>query len=349
MRGSSAVAVLAMTLAVAGCGGGEGGLGPDVGATPLTLSLQNLATLGAAQGSYEAWVVDQQGTTHSLGRFAHDGGQSRTLSLTSPVSNPVEILVSWEPPGDEDTELAGHPFIGGKVGGVVTELNYLGYLTTGLPFLESPGTHVLFTPSDNSELGYPSNEDGGIWLFELGGDTIDAGFWLDFRNADLGWIYEGWMVFDYGLPSQVWLSYGKFNSDLDKKARTRDDSGLGPFSGQLNYLEALPHEIVMPGDDWIANPHGYPVPGNLPLPLDLNGCPSMNCPETLWHGPSRFTHVITMEPDSDVGEEPWLAEPFFIEVYKNPVGEGDPAVKRVLELQEDGLPRGVATLGGGPS
>lgn len=330
--------VLALSLAC----GGDSALAPDAGESVLALSLTNLAPLSS--GHYEAWIVDQAGTARSAGRFSVPSRATTEVALTSPVSNPREIYVTWEPADDVDPGPSGHAFIGASVSGSTTELTYISYLTPGLPFVEAPGTHVLFTPSDNLETGYPSNEDAGIWLFELGEETVDAGFWLDFMPADVGWIYEGWMVFDYETAGAVWFSYGKFQSDSDKKANTRDDTGLGPFSGQLNYREALPEEIVMPGDDWINNPHGVPVPGDLPLPLDLNGCPSLNCPVELWHGPSRFTHVITMEPDSDVGEDPWLAEPFFVEVYRNAVGEGHPAVKRILEYQGDGLPRGTATL-----
>ena len=111
----------------------------------------------------------------------------------------------------------------------------------------------------------------------------------------------------------------------------------------------------MPGDDWIGNPHGYPVPGDLPLPLDLNGCVDfvddqgntlLECRD-IYEGPSRFTHVITIEPIRDLDEDPWLAQPFFLELYMNPVGEGHPAVKRVLEFQPQNLPVGTATLSTG--
>lgn len=354
-RGAAGWGALLLWTAVA-CG--DEGLGPDAGATALTAEFVNLAPLDpATEGRYEAWVVDEAGAVRSLGTFTTTSRSRQALSFTSPVSNPSEFYVTVEPPEDADPDPADGQIVGGWFEGRrVAELSYISRLTPGVPFIEKPGTHVLFTPSDNSAVGYPSNEDAGIWLFEFGNDPEDDGaFWLDFAPADRGWIYEGWMVFDYGLPTEVWFSYGKFNADSDQKASSRDDSGLGPFSGRLNYKEDMPEEIVMPGDDWVANPHGYPVPGGLPLPLDLNGCTDvldddgtvlLPCPE-IWRGPSRFTHVITLEPIRDLGEDHWLARPFFLEIYRNAVGEGSPVVKRTLEFQPQNLPSGTVTLGGG--
>jgi hypothetical protein len=345
-------------LLLASCGGDDG-LGPDRGSSTLVLELTNFAALNATlDGAYQAWVVDQSDQVRSAGRFALAGGASQSVTLSSPVSNPKEVYVTVEPPGDADDQVTGPPIIGAKVTGATTELSYVSYLTPGVPFIETPGSHVLFTPSDNDALGYPSNEDSGIWLFEFHGDSADATFWLDMAPPDRGWLYEGWMVLDYGQPGAVWFSYGKFEADSDQKAAFRDDTGPGPYSGQLNYKDALPEEVVMPGDDWVSNPLGIPLPGGLPesiLPLDLNGCKDLldqqgqvllACRD-FWRGPSRFTHVITMEPEFNQGEDVWTARPFFVEVYKNEVGEGSPEVRRVLVYQGESLPRGVARIQAG--
>jgi hypothetical protein len=327
----------------------------------LTLEVSKLEPVDpATEGRYEAWVVDQSGVPRSAGRIISTTSGAQTLTLTSPVSNPSEVYITLEGPDDEDGSPDQAQILGGRFQGAQAELSYMSRLTPGVPFVEAPGTHVLFTPSDNNEVGYPSNEDSGMWLFSFGDEPDDDGaFWLDFTPADFGWIYEGWLVLDYGMATEVWFSYGKFQADSDKKASSKDDTGVGPFSGQLDYVNALPEEIVMPGDDWVSNPHGYPLPGGLPesiLPLDLNGCRDvldgdgnvlLACRD-FWRGPSRFTHVITMEPIRDLGEEPWLAEPFYLEVYSNPIGEGDPATKRTLVYHPENLPVGTAriTVGG---
>lgn len=227
------------------------------------------------------------------------------------------------------------------------ELGVNRYVTAGIPLEEQPGTHALFTPSDNAELGYPSYEDAGIWLFNLGGDTLDGSFYLTFTPLTSGWVYEGWAVRDYGTPEAVWVSYGKFSPNNFRKQDTRDDTGLGPFSGQPDYERAMPEEIDMPGDDWVSNPNGYPVPGGLELPFDLNGCsaePAACTAAGQEPGPSRWTHVITIEPKADEDEEAWLARPFLLQPYRNAFGEGAPAEPRVIEFHAELLPHGAAML-----
>lgn len=329
---------------------GEEPAGPPVQqATPLTLELSNLATLDpATEGSYEVWLTDSDGIDHSAGRFVASGTGTDRVSLTSPITNPVTIRVTLEPPGDNDQTRAPQSIISGPMSGSTATLDYISSLTAGLPFVEEPGTHKLFTPSDNGAGGYPSNEDAGVWLFQAApGETGSAAFWLDFMPLRPEWTYEGWVVLDYGQPTEVWFSYGKFDIDVDKQAKFEDDTGFGPFSGRLDYVSDPFDEIAMPGDDWVGNALGLPLPGGLSdtlLPLDLNGCAEATC-RPFWRGPSRFTHVITVEPITDRGEDPWLAEPFFVAPYRNPIGEGDPNVNRVLEYKPDELPSGVATIG----
>ena len=94
---------------------------------------------------------------------------------------------------------------------------------------------MLFTPSDNAALFEGSNEDAGVWLFNIFPDSGGANyenrhFFLDFTPLTRGWIYEGWMVYEYGTANEAWFSYGKFETDEFKDARFRDSSGLGPFS-----------------------------------------------------------------------------------------------------------------------
>ncbi|MGI9627580.1 MAG: hypothetical protein ACR2QM_12140, partial [Longimicrobiales bacterium] len=95
-------------------------------------------------------------------------------------------------------------------------------------------------------------------------------------------------------------------------------------------------------------PNGYPVPGDLPLPLDLNGCNPDVIPDCApeYLGPSRFTHVITIEPYEDrEADNAWEATPFFIRPYRNDVGQGSAAEPRVIEFFPDEMPGGSATIG----
>ncbi len=336
-----------MAVSVATCAG-EDATRPSVDAE-LVLELRGLRTLDPTlDGTYEGWVVTSAGQAISAGRFAlpADG----RVALKNPTDAPESFLLTIEPPGDADNAPSDLKLLGGRFTGGSADLEVTGFLTSGVPLETSPGTHVLFTPSDNAELGYPSHEDAGIWLFNILGDTTDASFYLTFTPLSRGWIYEGWLVRDYGTANAVWLSYGKFEPDIVKKVRERDDTGLGPFSGQTRYREAMWEEIVFPGDDWLGNPHGYPVPGNLTLPVDLNGCfrPPSEC-EAAGHeyGPSRWTHVITIEPKSDLGEDPWRARPSVARPYRNPIGEGAPAEPRTIRFYPDELPGGTVRVASG--
>lgn len=343
----------------AGCG--DHGAGPPVlDPVELTLVLENLPPVDPEEeGRYEAWVVDTDGNTYSAGQFTSPAGQGPAdISLESPVTNPVEVYVTLQPPGHAEEGPSEQRLIGGSFGGTGADLDHVSYLTPGVPLVEAPGTHALFTPSDNAELGYPSHEDAGIWLFnvrpETGvADSLNPDFFLKFTPLPAGWTYEGWVVRDFGSEEAVWLSYGKFEVDalpgpFHQRARFRDDVGLGPFSGRIDYVSAMEEEITMPGADWVANPLDLPVPGGLRLPLDLNGCVASEeqCRNASQEPePSRYTHVITIEPTRDRGEPPWLARPFFLRPYRNAIGEDGAGSPRVIEFFPDELPHGRAELG----
>lgn len=315
----------------------------------LTLSLEDFAALDAAQdGAYEAWLTAADGSTHSAGRFTVSGTGSDQIVLTTQLRAPTAVALTLEPPGPDDGQPAPQRILGGDFQAGIATLDYISHLTAGLPFVEAPGSHKLFTPSDNAATGYPSNEDAGMWLFQAApGASGSAAFWLDFMPLRPEWTYEGWVVLDYGSPDEIWFSYGKFEIDIDKQAKFEDDTGFGPFSGLLDYREDPADLIAMPGDDWVANASGAPLPGGLPdsvLPFDLNGCAESSCRD-FWRGPSRFTHVITVEPVTDLGEEPWLARPFFVAPYRNAIGEGSPNTDRLIEYFPDELPSGTVTIG----
>ncbi len=332
--------LLALTVLLLACG--ESGVGPPViGDVNVRLELAGLRALDpSTEGTYEAWAIGSDGTIHSAGRFVPPA--NGPTPVVSPIENPAYLMVTVEPPGDADDVPSPHKLLGGPFTGDVAVLGIDRYVTGGIPLEPNPGTHVLFTPSDNAELAYPSNEDAGLWLFNIHGDTVSGSFFLTFTPLTVGWAYEGWVVRDYGTTDAIWVSYGKFTPDIFKKQKGRDDTGVGPYSGQLDYRHWNPLEIVMPGDDWVANAYGYPLPGTLTdddLPLDLNGDASQGIP-------SRWTHVITIEPwgPNLQPEMPWTAKPFLLQPYRNAIGQGLVDEPRTIEYHPEFIPMGTATI-----
>ncbi len=334
-RAVRAALVCLAGVGAAGCGD-TAGPAPDA-TVALDITIENLAPLNATtEGRYHAWVIDAERTPHSAGAFTVSGPGAQTISLTSPIGAPAEIMITIEPPNDTDAK-PGLRLIGGRVSAGAAELETNRFLTPGVPLEPNPGQHYLFTPSDNFELGYPSYEDAGIWVMNFFEKEEDGTFFVTFTPLTPGWTYEGWVVRDWGTPGEIWVSYGKFNPDNRRKANSRDNTGLGPYSGQLQYASAMQNEVYFPGDDWLANPHGFPIPGNLELPFDLNGDRARGIP-------SRWTHVITIEPASDMNEAAWLARPFFLRPYRNAIGEGAADEGRDILFFPEALPSGSARL-----
>lgn len=334
---ATAITLLALLSACDGDGGGEP-LGP-VG-SEVELSLSGLAELDPTrEGVYQAWMVDGSGTAHSAGRFQSAAAPVR---VTTPIADAAEIWITVEPPGDTDAVPSPHLLLRGRVsGGGSAELGVEGALTAAdLPLREKPGQYTVFTPSDNFEHGYPSNEHAGIWL--LNSTVVSQGLdqWVRLTPLKPGWVYEGWAVRDHGLPGAVWMSYGKFTPTNDGTVSRRDHNGWGPFSGVEDYRTAGAEDY--PGDDWVANPFGFPVPGDLPLPIDLR--------ERNAAGEFRWWHVITIEPARDLEadgiseERPFAVRPYrdrFLMVFPDnrDIGRGRP-----ITFQPDGVPGGSARV-----
>lgn len=305
--------------------------GPDV-----EVSLSGLALLDpATEGVYELWIVGADGAVHSAGRMPVP--EVEPFTVRSPAAEPTYLMLTVEPPGDADATPSLMPLLGGRFldGGEAT-LDVTGYLTpVGIPLEPRPGVHVLGLAGG----GEPA--DAGLWLVDSRLDSTQVGFFQTFAPLTRGWSYEGWIVRDAGTPDEVWLSYGQFLPNNLRKARQRDDTGIGPFSGRADYEQALISEINYPGDDWLGNRHGLPLPEGLSLPLDLNGDGEAGTP-------SRWTHVVTIEPrwepDGIRTEDPWEARPFFLRPYRNAVGEASAAEPRTIHFFQDALPRGSARV-----
>lgn len=333
-RGAPAGLLVLLALACSG-GGGEGGTGVPPSASELALSFENLRPLDpATEGSYEAWVGVPGGPLRSAGTFTLAAAGQATLPL--PVSGPAVVEITVEPPGDADPGPSPQRLLRGTVSGGRAELRVEGAVTQGaLPLRQEPGQFTMFTPSNNFRDGYPSFEESGIWLFNMAPrDTPQQDMWVRLTQLQAGWTYEGWMVRDYGTPQAVWLSYGKFLPDATGAVNTRDDTGWGPFSGVEDFRTAGEEEF--PGDDWIANPLGFPVPGGLALPLDLR--------EKGTGGAFRWTHVISIEPAGDRGEPVTAERPFVLLPYRDLFAANAPGDALRITLRGDGVPRGTATL-----
>lgn len=348
-RGTLAAAIIAIaTFAAAACGEG-GSTGPDGSPVPIRLTLENVPAADAPTMDgyrYAAWVVEGDGTIRPAGVF--DPGSSGTATVESPVSSPEHVMVTVELAGESPPERpAQEKLVGGRFDGDSAVLTIDRYLTAGVPLVEDPGTHALFTPSDNRELGYPSNEDSGLWMFNVEGDTANSDFYVRFSNLSRGWTYEGWIVRDHGSEDECWLSYGKFQPDSRGKAAGHDDLAFGPYSGRLQYMQDPGEIIDTPGGDFVGNPHGYPAPCGMDLPIDLNGDKNSGVE-------SRWTHVITIEPaqheEDETGsspddiENPLEREPFFVRPYRNPIGQGYADEPRDIQFYPNSLPRGAAVI-----
>jgi hypothetical protein len=331
--GPTLVAAVALAVA-AGCG--EESSGPASPLPDIELTFAGLAPLNpVSEGTYEVWVLGADGTLQSAGGF---GSLDETgVTLRSPVAQPTQIVVTVEPPGADDGLPSLSRLLGGKVeanGRAV--LSVTGYVTlVGMVLEPAPGVHVLGTA------GRRGPADAGLWLVDARVDSTHPSYFQTFTPLTKGWAYEGWIVRDWGGPAEIWISYGQFLPNNLRKARFRDDSGIGPFSGFTDYERALSTEIHYPGDDWLANPAGHPVPGGLSLPLDLNGNAATG-------ERSRWTHVITIEPRHEADgirlEQPWEAKPFFLRLYRNVIGEDASAVPRSIAFVPQAVPSGAARI-----
>ena len=322
-----------LALAAVGCGGDDPTGTVAVGAT-FAVSLTGLSPLDVATGGrYEAWVVDRGGMSHSLGVV--DPRSGAALTFSNPVGDPATFVITYEPRGDTDPAPSSHWLLAGSIGGGRAVLSVAGAITSSdLPLRERPGQFTMFSPSDNFRNGYPSHEESGIWLFNMAPrETPQGDMWVRLTQLQQGWVYEGWMVRDIDTPNAVWLSYGKFVPDASGTINTRDDTGWGEFSGVTDFLKG---EEEFPGDDWIANPLGYQVPGGLTLPLNLR--------EKSLTGSGRWTHLITIEPSSDRGEPVTTPVPFTVRPYRDPFGDGAPGTPRTITFRADGVPRGEVTI-----
>jgi hypothetical protein len=328
MRFAFSLVFACTQLLACGDGGGSEPIGPA--GTVLQLSLHAVSRLDPADGAYRVWLKDASGVAHDAGAIDVGGSSPQ---FTSPVPDAVAVEITVEPPQQRATGAARQLFLRGAFRNRVAELSVVGALTRSTLLLrERPGQFTMFTPSNNHVGGYPSEEESGIWLFNMAPrETEQNDMWVRLTPLATGWTYEGWMVRDIGTPAAIWLSYGKFLPDASGAVNRRDDTGWGPFSGVVDFLTAGEEEF--PGDDWISNPLAYSWPAGLSLPLDLR--------EQRADGSLRWTHVITIEPAADRGEPIGSERPFPLMLYHDSFGDAGPGMPRTITFDATRVPAGT--------
>ena len=312
----------AVALAAVGpsaCGDGAG-TGPSL-ADGAVLELHNVAVPDpATEGQLEVWLFED-GIPRSAGRLS-TGGERVEVTLAGVAGHPDSVLITLEPPGDVDASPSRYRLLRGVIQGARAELTVRQAVTNFHPLEATPGGHSLYTTSNNAWAGYPSLEDGGMWLFNMFPATNPTGErWVQLSQLKPEWVYEGWIVYRAGTAEEVWISYGKFRPDERGFLTSRDNTGSGPFSGDPDFRNAGVEEV--PGDEWTTESPGHALPGGLQLPLDLNEVDGTGT--AVWH------HRITIEPAFDESEPLGSEVPFFVRPYGNPIGEGDAHVPRFIE------------------
>jgi hypothetical protein len=295
----------------------------------MEIAFHDLRPLAAADGSLEVWLVSGADTV-SVGRVSFPGGQigpgEVVHRFSLPFAEPEGVFVTVEPPMDSNPGPSAFVMLEGPFAKGAAELAIMGVVTDGRLLETDPGAHSLFTTSNNvnneGRLEYPSLEDAGLWLFTLTPTRNKHGTReVKVTPVRAEWTYEGWAVFHYGRPDEVWVSYGKFRPDL-------------PYSGDEDYLNAGVEDV--PGEEWttddVATQIGVSLPAGVRVPFDLDA----EDPVTL---EAEWTHVITIEPAFDEGEPMFQGNPFIIQPYRNPIGVGGEGCREIQPHACPGDPR----------
>lgn len=319
MRVRTTIAFIACAAHLA-CGD-DGPASPAID-SPLVLELTELPALDPArEGRYALWLEGAGGDAVLAGEPQPAGAGTLALRFRSPVDRPSRALLTIEPPGDDDGQPSRYVVLHGDFHGSGAELGIEGAITDGRPLNPEPGGHSLFTSSNNPRDGYPSLEDAGLWLFNIAPST-NPHRTREVKLTPLrpSWMYEGWIVRDIDSPAAIWIAYGKYRPDEFGLLSSRDHSGSGPFSGDVDYVNGGIEDV--PGDEWTTNLFDLELPGGLTVPLDLDEVRPDGTP--VWH------HVITAEPAFEE-LEPLLSERPLLPLYRNSIGAGGPGEPRFIQ------------------
>ena len=244
----AAISMLAAALATA-CGSDPT---PTPTPTPPTAVVVDLSGIEPLTGGYhfENWAI-VGGTPVAAGKFNVDG-EGNVVDLQGArvpggrfdagvdLSSTSAIVITIEPPGDNDAIPASTHYLAGGVSGASARLSVGHAAALGDDFSSASGSYILATPTNGDD----TNENSGIWFLDPTGGP-SAG--LELPTLPEGWVYEGWVVTG-GQP----VTTGRFTqpSGVDQAA---------PFSGP----QAGP---PFPGEDFLMN-----APSGLTFPTDISG------------------------------------------------------------------------------
>lgn len=196
---------------------------------------------------YEGWLIVDD-TPISTGVFNvvdgapvdADGETVGHFPVDDTASTATTVVITIEPPGDEDPAPADTHFLAGDLVDGGAELTIDHPAALGTDFAEASGEFVLATPTDGDRT---NNEFSGVWFLTFPGPVPG----LSLPNLPAGWTYEGWTVIE-GIP----VTTGTFLA-VDQS----DDAA--PFSGTVRTPS-------FPGEDYLVD-----APDGLSFPTDLSG------------------------------------------------------------------------------
>lgn len=323
MRSFRSGSLLASLVAVAACDAGPRVVTPG---TAMQLTLHGMRALDAsAEGHLMLWGIDAAGAVvFSMPVSLPQDVGSHVVSFDFPAGA-TRFQLTVEPPADADPAPSRSVMLAGDMQGDLAHLRIEGAVTEGGPLERDPGHHSLFTSSNNVELGYPSFENAGLWLFSISARVNQHGTReVKLTPLSRGWVYEGWIVRQPGTARETWVPYGKFTPDERGLLTSRDNTGSEVFSGDADFRNGGVEDV--PGGEWtttrVAADLGLAMPGGLALPLALDSVDATGA--AIWY------HVITIEPVADESEAMLSDRPFLLRPYRNAIGAGGPGEPRAI-------------------
>jgi hypothetical protein len=235
------------------------------GSVPIVqLQLAGLPELGDAS-VYEGWAIIN-GAPVSTGRFTvdadgtqfdHDGNEVGHFAVDATAAS--AFVLTLEPTVDDDPAPSDIHLLGGDVIDGTARLSIDHPTAIGTSFDAAAGSVEVVVPTA------PDNgiDTAGIWFFKDGAGS------LTLPELPVGWVYEGWAVFD-GIP----VSTGRFTDpNMADDFNGFSGDGSGPAT---------------PGEDFIRN-----APKGLEFPRSAAGA----------------TVVVSVEPAQDDSPAPFVLKP----------------------------------------
>ncbi|MFZ0389834.1 MAG: anti-sigma factor [Calditrichia bacterium] len=200
---------------------------------------------------YEGWAI-VDGSPVTTGKFNLnssgdlvdlDGNMidNGEFTVVGDLSGATDIVLTIEPPNDNDPAPAATHYLGGTVSNNTADLSTASLHAFGTDFSSASGKYILATPTN----GPNTDENSGIWFLDLStGSTAQA---LMLPALPAGWQYEGWTVIN-GTP----VTSGRFMS-----------GDMADFDDPYSSTQSPPH---FPGEDYLVN-----APAGLTFPTDIAG------------------------------------------------------------------------------